>query len=82
MYSFSFFLSSNEETHGIEFVWFDFHAECKNNHFENVNKLIDQTRASVEQGGYFQFDKNKKKIVQLQASIIRTNCVDCLDRIF
>ena len=25
----------------IKFVWFDFHAECKNMKYENLSKLLD-----------------------------------------
>lgn len=34
----------------LDFFWFDFHAECKNMHYENISKLVDMTEAAVKQG--------------------------------
>jgi hypothetical protein len=29
---------------GMNLVWFDFHAECKNMKYENLSKLLDQVK--------------------------------------
>ncbi|MBE7182157.1 MAG: SAC family polyphosphoinositide phosphatase, partial [Terriglobus roseus] len=62
----------------LEFEWFDFHAVCRGMKFENVSKLIDTLRPSlvcngwtVEEGG---------GLVKRQTGVLRTNCMDCLDR--
>ena len=60
------------------FEWFDFHQACRGMKFENVGilllKLRDKLEAfgsTTEQGG---------RIAQKQKGVLRTNCMDCLDR--
>ena len=74
----------------MDFFWFDFHAECKKMHYENLEKLMDQTRACVTRGEcvqacgftgrFFAYDLSRKEIQRLQTAVLRTNCIDCLDR--
>ncbi|RMY98408.1 hypothetical protein D0862_07593 [Hortaea werneckii] len=60
------------------FEWFDFHSECKGMRFENVSVLLDRLRSSLQafswgvRGG----DRTSKR----QHGVVRTNCMDCLDR--
>ena len=70
--------NERKETSQLGFEWFDFHAECRGMKFENVAKLVSTLhdkikafRESVMQGG---------EVLQRQGGIIRTNCMDCLDR--
>ena len=35
----------------INFNWFDFHAECKGMHYENIQKLLTMTEESVSNAG-------------------------------
>ncbi|KAK6497560.1 hypothetical protein TWF481_011964 [Arthrobotrys musiformis] len=62
----------------IKFEWFDFHSECRGMKFENVNLLLDRVGDVVEEFGWTE-EKNDK-IEKAQAGVIRTNCMDCLDR--
>lgn len=62
----------------IDFEWFDFHAVCRGMKFENVSLLmdslgpkLDEFDETVEIGGTAQ---------KRQSGILRTNCMDCLDR--
>lgn len=62
----------------VEFEWFDFHAMCRGMKFENVSLLIetlgpalDSFGASIEVSG---------ELTSRQSGILRTNCMDCLDR--
>lgn len=66
------------EDHRVPFEWFDFHDACRGMKFENVQKLIDTLKgqldsfgSTIEQGG---------SIKAQQKGVIRTNCMDCLDR--
>lgn len=71
----------NEESgpgEAIPFEWFDFHSECRGMKFENVSKLVnilgkqlERFGSTVESGG---------EISSRQAGVLRTNCMDCLDR--
>ncbi|KAI7710807.1 hypothetical protein KC353_g9425 [Hortaea werneckii] len=60
------------------FEWFDFHAECKGMRFENVSILLDRLRNPLEAFGWGvrEGDRTSKR----QHGVIRTNCMDCLDR--
>ncbi|KAF3213366.1 hypothetical protein TWF192_006836 [Orbilia oligospora] len=62
----------------IKFEWFDFHSECRGMKFENVNLLLDRVGDVVEEFGWT--EEKDDKIERSQAGIIRTNCMDCLDR--
>jgi len=62
----------------IGFEWFDFHAVCRGMKFEKVTLLVDALRSpldnfgsTVEIGG---------KLLKKQVGVVRTNCMDCLDR--
>ncbi|KAM3140580.1 hypothetical protein pb186bvf_007392 [Paramecium bursaria] len=70
----------------IKYIWFDFHHECRNMKYENLIKLIAQFKQSLDNEIFsFELQESKPKIqiVNIQSQqkeIIRTNCVDCLDR--
>lgn len=68
----------NGQTRDINFEWFDFHAECRGMKFENVSRLVNKfddfltsSSESVILDG---------KVVSRQKGVVRTNCMDCLDR--
>ncbi|KAK6540053.1 hypothetical protein TWF694_008883 [Orbilia ellipsospora] len=62
----------------IRFEWFDFHSECRGMKFENVSLLLDRVGDVVEEFGWT--EERDDKIERAQAGVIRTNCMDCLDR--
>lgn len=65
----------------VHYIYFDFHHECKNMKFENVNKLINTIgELGFSDENYFHIDLNSYKVFNLQKKVIRTNCMDCLDR--
>ncbi len=62
----------------IGFEWFDFHSVCRGMKFDKVTLLVDTLQApldrfgsTVEIGG---------KLLRKQVGVVRTNCMDCLDR--
>lgn len=71
----------NEETtedRRVPFEWFDFHDACRGMKFENVQKLIETLKgqldsfgSTIEEGG---------EVTAKQKGVVRTNCMDCLDR--
>lgn len=62
----------------IPFEWFDFHHACRGMKFENVSQLLIKLKGKLEElGGTTQVDG---VITQRQAGVLRTNCMDCLDR--
>jgi SacI homology domain/Inositol phosphatase len=62
----------------VGFNWFDFHAECRGMKFENVQKLVDGLEDTMTSFGETIIDS--QSIVKEQTGVIRTNCMDCLDR--
>lgn len=65
----------------VNYIYFDFHHECKNMKFENVNKLISRIQElGFDNDNYFHYDLNKGEVINLQNKVIRSNCMDCLDR--
>lgn len=65
----------------IHYVYFDFHHECKGMRWDRVQILIDQLEDALLKQGYLHIDTTKHdSVVARQTSVVRTNCMDCLDR--
>ncbi|KAI3123999.1 hypothetical protein DTO039G3_9171 [Penicillium roqueforti] len=62
----------------LKLEWFDFHNECRGMKFENVSRLVDRLKDTLNEFSYTIIADND--ILQTQKGIIRTNCMDCLDR--
>lgn len=63
----------------IRYVHFDFHAICGHIHFERLSLLYDQIVDFLESHRYFLLDVKGEKLKE-QTGVVRTNCIDCLDR--
>lgn len=71
----------------LEYVWFDFHGECKKMKWENLSKLVSICEEQIHDWGSFAGEvkgsnaKDRMIIAhQRQTGVFRTNCMDCLDR--
>ncbi|KAJ5312148.1 hypothetical protein N7508_002978 [Penicillium antarcticum] len=62
----------------VNLEWFDFHRECRGMKFENVSRLVDRLKDTLNEFCYTIIVDND--ILQTQKGIMRTNCMDCLDR--
>jgi hypothetical protein len=62
----------------VGFEWFDFHAVCRGMKFENVSLLMDLLGSKLDTFG-FSIEANGKPLSK-QSGVLRTNCMDCLDR--
>eukprot|EP01132_Coremiostelium_polycephalum_P001097 gene1097-1390_t len=76
-------LGNNFETYsknvpGLNYIWFDFHHICKGMRYDKISILIDQIKDKLHTNSFF-FVKNGE-IVSKQKGIMRTNCIDNLDR--
>lgn len=72
---------NNELPHGssaIDYEWFDFHKICAGMKFEKVSLLMELLQLKLQSFG-FTIEKDGKLLHQ-QSGILRTNCMDCLDR--
>jgi hypothetical protein len=70
---------SKHDDQSIHFEWFDFHAACKGMKFENVSLLLDIIKESLNSFGWSEIS-SKPELVRKQDGVLRTNCMDCLDR--
>ena len=70
--------SGGIEGEPLQLEWFDFHNECRGMKFENVSRLVDRVKNTLEQFGYATVKDGS--LTRTQNGIIRTNCMDCLDR--
>jgi hypothetical protein len=63
----------------LRYVWFDFHHECRKMKWENLSKLVNTVSDSVEQ--FALFERSESGVVsRTQTGVLRTNCMDNLDR--
>ena len=62
----------------IGFEWFDFHAMCRGMKFENVSILMESLAKALDSFGDT-VEVNGQSISR-QSGVLRTNCMDCLDR--
>lgn len=62
----------------LGFEWFDFHAVCRGMKFENVSKLFEILGPTLSAYGWT--TQNGDQVDQKQQGVLRTNCMDCLDR--
>ncbi|KAI1303433.1 SacI homology domain-containing protein [Xylaria venustula] len=62
----------------LAFEWFDFHSACRGMKFENVSLLLDTLGKRIEESGStVELDG---QVNLKQNGVLRTNCMDCLDR--
>ena len=68
----------------VEHVWFDFHAEVKDGKWNRLGVLLKKLQPALNNHGYFLAEAPSKEgewnIKSRQNAIVRTNCMDCLDR--
>ena len=66
------------------YVYFDFHHECRGLRFHRIQLLVDELHQDLAQMGYFHInlggDASTAKPTHRQTGVIRSNCMDCLDR--
>ncbi|KAF2715742.1 hypothetical protein K504DRAFT_529866 [Pleomassaria siparia CBS 279.74] len=62
----------------LGFEWFDFHNVCRGMRFENVSILMDTLGPFMNSTGWTEIHNNQ--ITHKQSGVLRTNCMDCLDR--
>ena len=64
----------------LQHVWFDFHSECRGEGgWANLDKLLHELDPTLTQQGVLHVAADGA-IRSLQHGVIRTNCIDCLDR--
>lgn len=69
----------------LHYVYFDFHTETKGLRWDRAKLLMDQLEPHVVKHGYFRSvdmpgDGSRVEVRRHQTAVVRTNCMDCLDR--
>lgn len=59
-------------------IMFDYHQECKGGNLQNLGKLKQSLKPILDRHSFFLL-KNQR-VVSQQKGVVRTNCLDCLDR--
>ncbi|KAI9503285.1 SacI homology domain-containing protein [Coemansia spiralis] len=85
-------LSEEFKSPHYHYTHFDFHKECSKMRWERISILLDELAEYNTRFGYFKIKREQKTPgqattmadstgpLQLQLGVIRTNCMDCLDR--
>ncbi|KAK1587689.1 hypothetical protein Q3G72_015890 [Acer saccharum] len=63
----------------VRYLHFDFHQICGHIHFERLSILYEQMEDFLEKNGYLLLNEKGEKMKE-QLGVVRTNCIDCLDR--
>jgi hypothetical protein len=67
----------------LHYIYFDFHHETKGLKWHRTQLLLDQLQDGLTAGGYFHGIDTPSGGVDMrrkQTAVVRTNCMDCLDR--
>ena len=70
----------------LHYVYFDFHNETKGLQWHRAQLLLDQLEDGVVKGQYFRGvdmpadAQGRLEVRNQQTAVVRTNCMDCLDR--
>lgn len=64
----------------VKYVFWDFQNECKSDNYERIDVLMKNMENVMNIFKFYCEDLNTGEIIKEQAGVIRTNCLDCLDR--
>lgn len=65
----------------VKLTNYDFHTETKGDKFHLIQNLIVKVEDKlVKDFGYYCEEKQTGRILSQQRGVMRTNCLDCLDR--
>lgn len=76
----------NQKYDRLHYVYFDFHNETKGLKWHRAQILLDQLKDGLIQGQYFRGvdlpgdTQGRLEVRNQQSVVVRTNCMDCLDR--
>lgn len=65
----------------VHYIYFDFHHECRKMRWDRIKLLIEHLIGlGYTSNNYFHYDLAAKEVKNTQKMVVRTNCMDCLDR--
>ncbi|XP_021744899.1 phosphoinositide phosphatase SAC8-like isoform X2 [Chenopodium quinoa] len=68
-----------EKLPSVRYIPFRFHSICGKSNFDNLHLLYDEISDDIGKQGYFLVD-SEGHMLEEQKGVIRSNCIDCLDR--
>ncbi len=77
---------TNQKYDRLHYLYFDFHNETKGLKWHRAQLLLDQLKDGLIKGQYFRGvdmpadTRGRLEIRNQQVAVVRTNCMDCLDR--
>ncbi|KAF4549630.1 SacI-like domain-containing protein 1 [Elsinoe fawcettii] len=75
--------NARHEFDHLHYVYFDFHNETKGLRWHRTELLMDELKDGLTKGGYFHgisLPNGRIDVRNKQRAVVRTNCMDCLDR--
>ncbi|PHH86930.1 hypothetical protein CDD83_9569 [Cordyceps sp. RAO-2017] len=78
--------SKRQEFDRLHYIYFDYHSETKGTQMYKAYKLVEKLREALASQGYFRGVDTpanvdgRVDVRSLQTSVMRVNCMDCLDR--
>ncbi|KAF3764581.1 hypothetical protein M406DRAFT_278134 [Cryphonectria parasitica EP155] len=78
--------SSKQTFDRVHYIYFDFHSETKGMKLHRAQLLLDRMQDALAAQQYFRAVDmpagidGRLEVRNLQTSVVRTNCMDCLDR--
>lgn len=78
--------SSKQAFDRVHYIYFDFHSETKGMKLHRAQLLLDRMQEALVAQQYFRAVDmpagidGRLEVRNLQTSVVRTNCMDCLDR--
>ena len=73
-------LMKKNNLQNARYEYFDFHHAVKGQRFDRVNAVIHKLQPMIENFRFYVEDTVKRTIQLTQKGVVRTNCLDCLDR--
>jgi hypothetical protein len=74
----------DEGSHNWRYHEFDFHHQCRNMAYHNIQNLVSAISDELDMQSYFEAEIDSGNgsflVKRLQKGVVRTNCMDCLDR--
>ncbi|KAL9131502.1 MAG: hypothetical protein Q9217_000581 [Psora testacea] len=76
----------NQKYDQLHYIYFDFHNETKGLKWHRAQLLLDQLKDGLVRGQYFRGvdmpgdAQGRLEVRNRQTAVVRTNCMDCLDR--
>lgn len=65
----------------VNYIYFDFHHECRRMRWDRVKLLIEHLiDLGFTSSNFFHYDIATNTVKNTQNKVVRTNCMDCLDR--